>query len=67
MCPSSQPVFNILTSAPFRDFTQRGMVVPTDVSGQPIGPIFKGQALKDGEGTGRLSRNFGKKLLYYSA
>jgi len=30
----------------FRDVTQRGLVV-TDVSVQPIGPIFKGQASRE--------------------
>jgi hypothetical protein len=30
----------------FLDFTQRRMEVP-DVSGQPIGPIFRGQAVQE--------------------
>jgi hypothetical protein len=35
------------TSSLFLDVTQRWMVV-ADVSGQTIGPIFKGQAVQDG-------------------
>ena len=39
----------------------------TDVSGQPIGPIFKGQAVQDNyltleDGTDRFSRNVGAEL-----
>jgi len=42
---------------------------PTDVSGQPIGPIFNGQAVQEEMtlqgGTDRLSRNVGKKVPFY--
>ena len=44
------------------DVTERRLVV-TDVSGQPIGPIIKGQVVESfncwtlGNGTNRLSRN----------
>jgi len=37
----------------------------TDVLGQPLGPILKGQVLQDE--TDRLSRNVGKKLPFYPA
>jgi hypothetical protein len=36
----------ILRSSRFCDVTQRRLVV-TDVSGQPIGPILKGQAVQE--------------------
>jgi hypothetical protein len=36
----------------------------TDVSGQPIGPTFRGQAMQE-DGVDRLSRNAGKELLFY--
>jgi hypothetical protein len=58
-----------MRSALFFDFTQRRMVV-TDVSGQPIGIIFKVQAALltiDEDGTYRLSLNVGKKLSFYAA
>jgi hypothetical protein len=46
----------------FIDVTQRILVV-TEVSGQPTGSIFKGQAVLDyltlEDGTDRLSRNVG--------
>ena len=38
----------------------------TDVSGQPIGPTFRGQAVQE-EGIDTLSRNAGKELLFYAA
>jgi hypothetical protein len=38
----------------------------TDDSGQPIGPIFKGQAVK-GDGTDKLSWNVGNWLPIYDA
>jgi len=45
---------------------------PTEVSGHPIGPIAKGQALIPicltvEDGTDKLSRNVGKKLPIYAA
>jgi len=43
-----------------------GVYNRTDVSGQPIGPIFKGQAVRR-DGTDRLSQNAGTDLLSYSA
>jgi len=47
------------------------MVVFTDVSAQPIGPIFKGQAVKEScmtlkDGTDVVSRNVGKKPQFYA-
>ena len=39
---------------------KEGRVVVTDVSGQPIDPIFMGHAAQ--EGTDTLSRNVGQKL-----
>jgi hypothetical protein len=48
-----------MKSSLFWDVTQRLLVV-TDVSGQPIGPIFKGQegsTLTLEDGTDKLSRN----------
>jgi len=48
----------------FWDLTQRRLVAK-DVSGQPIGPIFKSQTVKEErltleDGMDRLSRNVGK-------
>jgi len=56
-----------LRSSFFWDVTQRELVC-TDVSGQPIGLIFKGEGVEDDlldclaleDGTDRLSRNVGK-------
>jgi len=45
---------DVMRSALFWGFTQR-TVVRTDVSGQPIGPIFKGQTVL-------LDRTFARKL-----
>ena len=42
------------------DFTQLRLVV-TDISGQPVGPIFKGQSVRE-DGTDMLSRNVCNKL-----
>jgi hypothetical protein len=48
----------------------------TDVTGQPIGPIFKGQEVPEefffdiltfGNGADRLSKNVGTELLLYTA
>jgi len=47
-----------LRIAPYWAVTQRVVVIPSDVSGQPIGPIFKGKE----DWTDRLSRNVGKEL-----
>jgi hypothetical protein len=44
-------------ASPFWDVPQHKLVV-TDVSGQPIGRILKGQAVQE-DGTYRLSRNVG--------
>jgi hypothetical protein len=45
-----------------------GWYVVTDVSGQRIGSMFKGQAIQEGfeAGTGYLSRNVGGQLPAYS-
>jgi hypothetical protein len=57
----------VLRSALFSDITQCRVLSFTDVSGQPIDPIFKGQdvffdflTLEDG--IDRLSRNVAKRL-----
>ena len=54
--------------------TQRRVVIVTDVSGQPIGPIFKVkksrsflQMLTHKDGTDRLSWNVGTELPLYAA
>jgi hypothetical protein len=63
----------LMRSAIFWDITQRRVVIFTDVSGQPLGPIFKGQEVQEEnlffldfltleDGTDRLSRNVGKGL-----
>jgi len=52
-------------SALFCDITQCIVVIFTDVSGQPISPIFKDPALEDG--TDRLSQHVGKELPLYTA
>jgi hypothetical protein len=44
-----------MRSSLFWDVTERGLVV-TNVSGQPIDPIFKGQAVQE-VGIDRSSRN----------
>jgi hypothetical protein len=50
-------------SALFCDITQRRAIIVTDVSGQRMGPIFKGQeVLYRSFGTDRLSRNVGTEL-----
>jgi hypothetical protein len=47
------------------------LTVFTDVSGQPIGPVFKGQTVLHlvllylEEGTDSLSRNVGNKIPFY--
>jgi len=51
-------------SAPSWDITQR-IFVYTDVSGQPIGPIFKGQEVQE-ESLDSLSRNVDKDLPVYA-
>jgi hypothetical protein len=45
----------ILWPSLFSDVTQRRLVF-TDVSGQPVGPIIKGQAIRE-VATDKLSRN----------
>jgi hypothetical protein len=56
-------VIFLVRSSLFWDVTQRGLIV-TDVSGQPLGPIFKDPAVQDRltleDGTDKLSRNVGK-------
>jgi len=52
---------------PFGDITQRKVVIPTEVSEQPIGPAFNNQKSKTfGDRTDRLSRNVGKELPLYA-
>jgi len=52
-----------MKSAVLWDITQCIVVIPTDVSGQHIDPILKGQVSKNLEdGSERLSRNVGKDL-----
>jgi hypothetical protein len=54
--------FVYLITALFWAVKQRAAVFITQVSGQPIGPIFRGQGfLTPEDGTDRLSRNVGKK------
>jgi hypothetical protein len=51
----------LMRSSLFWDITHRTLVV-TDVSEQPIGPIFKGQAVRClnlEDGNDKLSRNVG--------
>ena len=50
-----------LRTALFWVITQR-VVAVTDVTGQPIGPNFRGGFVTLGDGTYRLSRNVGNKL-----
>jgi hypothetical protein len=60
----------LMRSAQVWDITQRGVVIQTDISGQPIDPILKGQEVPRGKtdcltlkgGTDTLSRNVGKGL-----
>ena len=57
-----------MRSALFWDFTPRRMAFLTDVSGQSIPPVFKGQdpfTLEDG--LARLSQNAGKELPFYAS
>jgi hypothetical protein len=58
-----------MTSSLFWDVTQ-SILVLTDASGQPIGPIFKGKAIhclvREDE-SGKLSRNVGNYLPIYVA
>jgi hypothetical protein len=61
-----------MRTAYFWDIKKRGMVVFTDVSAQPIGTIFKGQAVKENcmtlkDETDVVSRNVGKKPQFYAA
>jgi hypothetical protein len=51
-----------MRTALFRVITQRLVEFFTDLSGQPIGLIFKGRFLILEDGTSRLTRNVGKKL-----
>jgi hypothetical protein len=68
-------------SSLFWEGTQRSLVV-IDVSGQPIGPVFKGQAVQGDwsrgeadqkrclaidDGTHKTCRNIGKQLPTYAA
>jgi hypothetical protein len=58
----------LMRSVLCRDITQRRVVIFTDVSGQRIGPIFKGPEEQQNfwtpkDGTDTLSRNVGKGLL----
>jgi hypothetical protein len=47
LCTTNKKVLNEITRfSPFWYVRQRGLV-DTDVSGEPIGPIFKGQAEAD--------------------
>jgi hypothetical protein len=54
---------NIVICGLFCDFTQRIIVVRTDVSGQPIGPIFKGQARRKIYRFQTESNTLGQKML----
>ena len=55
-----------MISSLFWDVMQRRLVV-TDVSGQPIGPIFKSQSVQEEMGPDMLSRNVGNYLPIYAA
>jgi hypothetical protein len=55
----------MLRSALFQDITQ-SIVIYTDVSGQPIGRIFKGQEIQE-ESLDTLSRNVDRDLPVYAA
>jgi len=47
-----------MRSSPICEVTQRILVV-TEISGQPVGPIIKGHEVRE-NGTDRLSQNVGK-------
>jgi len=61
-----------MRSAVFWAITERKLQILTDVSEQPIGPIFEGQEIREGrrkrdfltpeDGTDKFSRNVGKEL-----
>jgi len=60
-----------MRSLRFWDVMQHRLIV-TDVLGQPVGAIFKGQAVTEEsltleDGNANLSRNIGNKLAIYSA
>jgi len=54
----------VVTSSLFWDVTHRRLWLVTEVSGQPTGPVFRGQAVQKSltleDGTDRLSRNVSK-------
>ena len=52
--------------APFCDFTQPRIMFISDVSGQPVGLIFKFRAVQE-DGTDTLSRNVCKRFPSYAA
>jgi hypothetical protein len=65
VCVIRQSAALMLRSALFWDITQR-IVVYTEVSGQPIGPILEGQEIQE-ESLDRLSRNVDKDLPVFAA
>jgi hypothetical protein len=60
-----------MRSARYWDVTQRRVVIHSDVSGQPIGPIFKDQEVQEDftleDGNDTLPQNVGKWLPLYAA